>query len=88
VYGDAGVMEVECATRSIYSGDPGVDRQHLFFISSCHNTKIHTLSFPTFGLTHSFRDFVDPHSRVVSYLVTFFLCSSSVMQKEREERFP
>jgi hypothetical protein len=44
--------------------------------------KIHTLSFPTFGLTYSFQDFVDPRNcmgppdRVVSYLLTFFLRSS------------
>jgi len=36
-------------------GRPGVDRQHLIFISSCHTTKIQTLSFPPFGLTRSFR---------------------------------
>jgi hypothetical protein len=30
VYGEAGVTEVEWGTRSIYSGDPGVDRQHSF----------------------------------------------------------
>jgi len=84
VYGDTGVTEVERATRSIYSGDPGVDRQHLIFISSCHTTKIHTLSFPTFRLTRSVRDLdprncVDPHGRVVSYLFTFFLRSSRLM---------
>jgi len=67
---------------SIYSGDPGVNRDHLIFISTYHTTKIHTPSFPTFGLTCSFRDFLyprnctDPHGRVVSYLLTF-LCSSS-----------
>ena len=54
--------------------------------------KINTLSFPTFGLTRSVRDFVDPrncmdpHGGVVSYLLTI-LRSSSLMQKEREERF-
>jgi hypothetical protein len=85
VYGDTGVTEVEWATRSIYSGDSRVDRQYLSFISSCHPTKIHTLSFPTFGLTRSLRDFVDscdcvePHGQVVSYLLTFFQCSSSLM---------
>jgi len=42
-------------TGSIYSGDPGVDRHHVIFISSYHTTKLHTLSFQTFGLTHSFR---------------------------------
>ena len=54
--------------------------------------KFYTLSFPTFGLTRSVRDLldprncVDPHSWVVSYLLTF-LRSSSLMYKEREERF-
>jgi len=47
---DTAVTEVEWVTRRIYSGDPGVDRQHIIFISSCQTTKIHTLSFPTFGL--------------------------------------
>jgi hypothetical protein len=92
VYGDTGIMEVESVTRSIYSGDPGVDRQHLIFISSCHTMIIHTLSFPTFALTCSCRDFVDPrycvdpHVRVVSYLLTFFLRSLSLMWKESEDR--
>jgi hypothetical protein len=82
---DTGVMGGECPTWSIYSGDPGVDREHLILISSCHTTKIHTVSFPTFDLTHCFSDFVDPdnsvdpHSRVVSYLLTFFLRFWSVM---------
>jgi len=82
VYRDTGVTEVEWATHSIYSGDPGVDRYQLIFISSCHTMKIHTLSFPTFGLTRSFREFlhpcncVDPHGRVVSYLWTFLHSSS------------
>jgi hypothetical protein len=85
VYGDTGVTEVEWPTRSIYSGDPRVDRHHLIFISSCHTTKIQTLSSPIFGLTRSFWDFVDPHNcidphgHVVSYLLTFFLRFSSVL---------
>jgi len=85
VYRDPGVTEVECTMWSIYSGDPGVDRKHLIFISSCHTTKIPTLSFLTVGPTHSFRDFVDPrkctdpHGQVVSYLLIFFLRSSSLM---------
>jgi len=82
VYGDTGVTE-GTVTGSIYSADPGVDRHHLISISSYHTMKIHTLSFPTFGLTHSVRDFVDPRNgmdpqrRVVSYLLTRFLHSSS-----------
>jgi len=60
---------------SIYSKDPGVDRHHLIFISSRGTKKIHTLSFPTFGQTCSFQDFVHPDGRVVSYLLSFFLCS-------------
>ena len=79
VYKDTGLAEVEWVTRSIYSGDPGADRHHLIFISSCHTMKIHTLSFPSLGLPRSFRDFVDPHGQVVSYLLTFFLRCSSLM---------
>jgi len=84
VYGDTGVTEVDRVTGSIYSADPGVDRHHLNSISSYHTMKIHTLSFPTFGLTRSVRDFVDPrncvdpHGWVVSYLLTF-LRSLSLM---------
>jgi len=83
-YGDTWVTEVDRVTGSIYSVDPGVDRHHLISISSYHTMTIHTLSFPTFGLTCSVRDFVDPpncvdpHCQVVSYLLTF-LRSSSVM---------
>jgi len=43
-------------------GRPGVDRHHLISISPYHTMKIHTLSFPTFGLTRSVRDFVDPRN--------------------------
>ena len=51
-------------TGSIYSADPGVDRHHLISISSNHTIKIHTLSFPTFGLTRSVCDIVDPRNWV------------------------
>jgi len=53
LYGDTGVTEADRVTGSIYSADPGVDRHHLISISSYHTMKIHTLSFPTFGLTRS-----------------------------------
>ena len=53
-------------TGSIYSADPGVDKHHLISISSYHTMTIHTLSFPTFGLTRSVRDIVDPHNCVGS----------------------
>jgi len=66
VYGNTGVMEVERVTGSIYSADPGVDRHHLISISSYHTMKIHTLSFPTFDLTRSVRDIVDPRNCVGS----------------------
>jgi len=85
LYGDTGVTEVDRVTVSIYSADPGVDRHHLISISSYHTMKIHTRSFSTFGLTRSVRDFVyprncmDPHGRVLSYLLTVFLRSSSLM---------
>jgi len=81
VYGVSGVTEVDRVTGSIYSADPGVYIHHLISISFYHTMKIHTLSFPTVGLTRSFRDFLDPHNcvdpqhRVVSYLLTHFLCS-------------
>ena len=84
LYPDIGATEVDRVTGSINSADPAVDRHHLISISSYHTMKIHTLSFPTFGLTRSVRDFVDPgncvdpHCRVVSYLLTS-LCSSSSM---------
>ena len=92
LYGDTGVLEVDRVRGSIYSADPGVDIHHLISISSSHTMKIRTLSFPTFGLTCSVRDFVDPHNcvdphgQVVFYLLTF-LRSSRLMLKEREERF-
>jgi len=60
VYGDTGVTEVERVMGSIYSADPVVDRHHLISISSNHTMKIHTLSFPTFGLTRSVCDILDP----------------------------
>jgi len=94
VYRNWAVTEVEWATRSIYSGDPGVDRHHLIFIASCHTMNIHTLSFPTFGLPRSFfpdcidsRNCVDPHSRVVSYLHTFFQHSLSQNRTPSRIRF-
>jgi len=63
VYKDTGVTEVDWATGSTYSGDPGVDRHHLIFISfSSHLGPCNC---------------VDSHGRVVSYLLTFFLGSSS-----------
>jgi len=92
LYRDTGVTEVDRVTGSIYSADPGVDIHHLISISSYYTMQIHTLSFPTFGLTCSVRDFVDqhncvdPHGQVVLHLQTS-LRSSSLMWKESEERF-
>jgi len=83
VYGDTAVTEVDSMTGSIYLADRGVHRHHLISISSFHTMKIHTLSFPTFSLTCSVRDFVDPRTcvdtqrRVVSYHLTRFLRSSN-----------
>jgi len=45
VYGDTGVTEVDWATGSTYSGDPGVDRHHHIFISS-GSTQLHGFSWP------------------------------------------
>ena len=45
--------------------------------------EIHTVSFPSFDLTRSFQDFVDPRNcvnprgRVISKLLTLIICSSS-----------
>ena len=83
MYRDTGVTEVDRVTRSIYSADPGVDRHNLSSISSYHTMNIHTLSFPTFGLTCSVWDFVDacncvdPQSQAVSYLLIQLLPSSN-----------
>jgi len=71
------VTEVDRVMGRLYSAHPGVDRHHLISISSYHTMKIHTLSFPTFGLTRSVRDFMDAQHRVVSYLLTRFLRSSN-----------
>jgi len=59
--------------RSIYSGDPRLDRQHLIFISSCHTTNIRTLSFPTFGPTRSFRWSSRTRSIISSHLLPTLL---------------
>jgi hypothetical protein len=81
VYWNTGVTEVNKVTASIYSVDSAVDRHHLISISSCHTMIIYTLSLPTFGLPHSVPDVVCPHNcvhsqcRVLSYLLTQFLCS-------------
>jgi len=83
LYGDTGVTKVDRVTGSIYLADPGVVRHHLISISCYHTMKIHTLSFPTFGLTHSVQNFVDPcncvdlQRQAVSYLLTQFLPSSN-----------
>jgi len=89
LYGDTGVTELDRVMGSIYSAHPRVDRHHLISISSFNTMKIHTLSFPNFRLTRSVRDprnFMYPQGRVVSYLLTF-LRSSSLIWKERKERF-
>jgi len=83
VHWATGVIDVDRVTGSIYSADPGVYRHHLISILSYHTMIIHTLCFPSFGLTRSVRDFVhpgncvDPQRRVVSYLLTRLLHSSN-----------
>jgi len=79
----SGVKEVDRVTGSTYSADPGVYRHHLISISCYHTMRMHTLCFPTFGLTRSVRDFVDPGNcvdpqrQLVSYLLTQVLPSSN-----------
>jgi len=70
-YEHAVVTQMGCAMGSIYSGDPGVDQYYLVIQWNTHSV------IPNFYLTSSFWDFVDPHSRVVSYHPTPFLRSSS-----------
>jgi len=77
LYRDTRGLEVDRAMGSIYSADRGVDRHHLISISSYHTMRMHTLSYPTFGLTRPFQHFVDAQRLVVSYLLTQFLCSSN-----------
>jgi hypothetical protein len=72
---------------SIYSADCRVDRPHHISITSYHTMKIHTLSVPTCGQTHSVRDFGDHYGLVALYLLTCLVCSASVIYKEHEERF-
>jgi len=83
LYGDTGLTEVVRVMGSIYLTDHREDRHHCVFVSSYHTTKIYTLLFPTFGLSHSVRDLrdlhncVNPQGQVVSYLLTLFLSSFS-----------
>ena len=91
MYGDTGVTEVDRVTESIYSVDPGVDRHRLISISSYYIMNIHTLSFPTFGLTHSVQDFmdlrncVDPQGQVQTTLpiriLPIRICTETVVYK-------
>jgi len=67
------MTEVDWAMGSIYLRNPGIDRCHLILLSF---NVIHNLSLPTFDRVRSFRDFVDPHGRVVSHHLTLFLHSS------------
>jgi hypothetical protein len=78
MYGDTGVRKVDTVTESIFLADPRVDRHHVISILSYHTMKIYTLSFPTCGLTHSVRDWLELHICtdselwVVSYRLTRF----------------
>jgi len=78
VYGDTGVTEVERVTGSVYLADHGVDRHHLISISSYHTMKIPTLSSPTFGLTRSIRDIVDPPNCVGSSTLGSIISSHTI----------
>jgi hypothetical protein len=69
-----GVTEVDRVMGSMYLADPRVDRCHLTSIWSFHTMKIHTLSFPTCGLTWSVRGYVNLQRQVALYLLIWFLC--------------
>jgi len=79
-YWGKAVMETDWAMGSICLGDPGVDSHHLILSYN----KLHTLSFPAFARTGSIQDFIDPcdcmdaHGRVVRYLLTISLHSSTL----------
>jgi len=87
VYRDTGVTEVDRVTGSIYSADPGLDRHHLISILSHHITIIHTLSFPTFGLTRFVRDFGSAQLRGSSTLGSIISSHAIPMLLEPEMLF-
>jgi hypothetical protein len=74
------VIEMRCATGTIYLGDPRIDKSHL--ISSHCGTK-YTLHLSHLVAERSDQDFidssdcVDPHGRVVSYIYNHSLPSIS-----------
>ena len=86
-YRDTGVVEMDRVTGGIYSEDPGVESLHhiLYLISSHLIVQRITHSILTIFSFHSlFRrlrvdpgNCMDPHSRVVSYLLTLLLGSLS-----------
>jgi len=69
-------MEVERVTGSIYSADPGVDRQ-LFSISTYLTMKIHYLS-QSFGLICSVRDIMIPRNCMGSSMLGSIISSRPI----------
>jgi len=74
-------MGMGWATGSIYSGDPEVDRSKLalhlvFHIISSHYTTNYTLHLSHLLISLTLSEI--PHSRVLSYLLTLYLHSSSL----------
>jgi hypothetical protein len=86
VYGDRGVMEVEWAARSIYSGVPGVHRHHLIFISTCHTTIIQII-FPNFWFYSLFPRFCGSTQLLESWWPGSIIWSHLPMQLELELLF-
>jgi len=74
-------MEVDRVRWRIFRADCGICWHCLILISSYHTLKVHTLSFSTFSLSCSVRDFVDPcnymdlQRRIIWFLRHWFLCS-------------
>jgi hypothetical protein len=81
VYRVIGVAEMNGETVYIYSAYPRVDRlssHHMPHHLISFNNEVHTISVPSCKLTHSFRDFINPHRQVlVLCLRTLILPSSS-----------
>jgi len=92
--GDTGVTEVARVTGSIYSADPRVDSHHLISIWSYHIMKLHTLSFPTSGVTHSvsrytqFRGSSMPGSIISSHAIPMLVEQEPLILKNSASTLP
>jgi len=75
VYRYTQITVVEPVTASLYLPHSAVDRHHLISISSYHTMKIYTLFFPTFGITCSVRNIIDPRNCMGSSMQSSIISS-------------